>query len=931
MSKQSLAVKYRPQRFDDVVEQDVIKSILGEQLKNKTFKNVLLFCGGAGTGKAQPLWSKVLTPDGFITMKEVTVGTKVITGEGNIATVTEVYPQGKKDVYCITLNSKTYRAHIHVADNHLNVINVNDTDQVVTTTELITILNNEKVTHIPVYMYVYDEVTKTKSKVRLLNVSLVQPQEECKCIYVDAPEHTYITDNYVVTHNTTSARIFANEINNFKGHVIEIDAASNNSVEHMRKIIEEARTQSMDSEYKVFVLDECFHKDTLVKTPKGDVKICDLQVGDVVYTATGKSIIKNVFINNVSPERLALLKLNTGIIVTTVDHLMFTLDGWKEVKNLQKGDILIDYEELCNMWKQIPMLSKRQADDLFTELWKNLSETAFDRSEQEQATQDDNESMSCMSKDFSDISFNQFNYVWSRMFNYLQKRTWLNRETKEFVCSITHNISVSRVWKDFTGINVQKAEILFKRMCDNISQTASINKKTIDHGSCLCYMWQYIFKEYIQCCTDLFSRMYIPISFKTIFSSMFGNTTSANENKQSVKESGCSEESLTNEGTEWYPSCVDWDTWWQWALYNRADDVIFSTYGELGTGISSKNTSKDGFGISYELQNRPCLTEFTTGYRGRWEEPLVEIWIREGFKKSKFVKSVRVDSVEIYKRGSNEQLFRSYFTDNELQSDFVNMYDLEISGHSSYFVNNILCHNCHMLSNAAWNAMLKLIEEPPRKSVIVMATTDPQKIPATIISRVQRYQFQKISFEGIVGRLKYIIGEENKEEGNNITFEDSALEYIAKQADGGMRDAITLLDKAIGYSQELTIQNVLTALGSVSYETMFKLSTALDKMDSATVISVIEEIHGSGMDLKQFMKNYNYFVLDLCKYKLFKNFQYLQIPSIYENLINQYDNNSFNFFNELLNELLKLNDKLKWETLPKPLVESTLLNLCSEA
>lgn len=648
MSKQSLAVKYRPQRFDDVVEQDVIKSILGEQLKNKTFKNVLLFCGGAGTGKAQPLWSKVLTPDGFITMKEVSVGTKVITGEGNIATVTEVYPQGKKDVYCITLNSKTYRAHIHVADNHLNVINVNDTDQVVTTTELITILNNEKITHIPVYMYVYDEITKTKSKVRLLNVSLVQPQEECKCIYVDAPEHTYITDNYVITHNTTSARIFANEINNFKGHVIEIDAASNNSVEHARKIIEEAKTQALDSEYKVFVLDECVTGETEILTDK----------------------------------------------------------GFKQIKNLDKTEKIAQYNDVA--------------------------------------------------------------------------------DTIEFVTPLEY------IEMPYEGI-----------MYDFHSHDFSV-RMSPHHVQCTCILDKDTHKKVIQ------------------------------------------EEYIED--------------------FIARDDKYIMSY--------EPKTGKIG-----ELYSTALIEKTPVNYNGT-------------------IYCVKVPTQKIIIRSGNFAF---------------------VTG------------NCHMLSNAAWNAMLKLIEEPPKKSIIVMATTDPQKIPATIISRVQRYQFQKISYEGIVSRLKYIIGEENKEEGNNITFEDSALEYIAKQADGGMRDAITLLDKAIGYSQELTIQNVLTALGSVSYETMFKLSTALDKMDSATVISVIEEVHGSGMDLKQFMKNYNYFVLDLCKYKLFKNFQYLQIPSIYENLINQYDNNSFNFFNELLNELLKLNDKLKWETLPKPLVESTLLNLCSEA
>ena len=101
MSKEALAVKYRPKRFSDVVEQDVTKAILTEQLENKTFKNCLLFCGGAGTGKAQPLNSKVLTPNGFIKMKKVKVGTDVITGNYKVAKVTEVHPQGKRKVYKI--------------------------------------------------------------------------------------------------------------------------------------------------------------------------------------------------------------------------------------------------------------------------------------------------------------------------------------------------------------------------------------------------------------------------------------------------------------------------------------------------------------------------------------------------------------------------------------------------------------------------------------------------------------------------------------------------------------------------------------------------------------------------------------------------------------------------------------------------------------
>lgn len=242
-----------------------------------------------------------------------------------------------------------------------------------------------------------------------------------------------------------------------------------------------------------------------------------------------------------------------------------------------------------------------------------------------------------------------------------------------------------------------------------------------------------------------------------------------------------------------------------------------------------------------------------------------------------------------------------------------------------------LIDECHMITNAGWNAALKLIEEPPKKSIFIFATTDPQKIPNTILSRVQRYNFQKISTPGIINRLKYIIEQENKEDENNqITFEESAIEFIAKQADGGMRDAITLLDKCIGYNSNLSIENVLQALGSVSYETMFELTTALDKMDASTVIKVIEEIHKTGLDLKQFINNYKNFILDLCKYNLFKDFEYLQTPSIYEANMKVYTPESFEFFGLLLNELLKLSDKLKWETSPKPLVESTLFSLCLE-
>lgn len=116
-----------------------------------------------------------------------------------------------------------------------------------------------------------------------------------------------------------------------------------------------------------------------------------------------------------------------------------------------------------------------------------------------------------------------------------------------------------------------------------------------------------------------------------------------------------------------------------------------------------------------------------------------------------------MESVEVYKRGYNDELFLDCFTSEELNSDRVTMYDLEVEKDHTYFANNILVHNCHMLSTGAWNAMLKLLEEPPLKTIFLMCTTDPQKIPATILSRVQRFDFHRIPTNQIVERLDLIL------------------------------------------------------------------------------------------------------------------------------------------------------------------------------
>lgn len=242
---------------------------------------------------------------------------------------------------------------------------------------------------------------------------------------------------------------------------------------------------------------------------------------------------------------------------------------------------------------------------------------------------------------------------------------------------------------------------------------------------------------------------------------------------------------------------------------------------------------------------------------------------------------------------------------------------------------------CHSLSNTAWQALLKLLEEPPTKSIFIFCTTDPQKIPKTILSRVQRYDFQRISHNGIVERLKYILFQENEDACEHgcdgaYDYDEESLDYIAKIADGGMRDAITLMDKCLAFSSSLSIQNVISALGTVDYHVMFDLSEAIFDKRVDRIIEIIETIHRSGKDLKQFIKQYMNFLLDVCKYSSLKSFEFLQIPITYKTELSYYDSYEFDVSRKLLGDMIRLNADIKWDTTPKPMIEATLIMECED-
>ena len=244
---------------------------------------------------------------------------------------------------------------------------------------------------------------------------------------------------------------------------------------------------------------------------------------------------------------------------------------------------------------------------------------------------------------------------------------------------------------------------------------------------------------------------------------------------------------------------------------------------------------------------------------------------------------------------------------------------------------------CHSLSNGAWQALLKTLEETPKFTIFIFCTTDPQKIPNTILSRVQRYNFQKISNEGIAKRLEDICIHENSQDYNDPDLRDigdiirypESLEYIAKVCNGGMRDAITLLDKCLSLSHDLTLENVLKTIGSEDYDTFFAFLEALCNREK-NCVTIIEHVYISGKDVKQFMKEFSKFILDVEKYIIYGTEEYMDIPVTSENLekLKDFEENLRNEVFDAMELVVSLNNILKWEQDPKTLIELSLLLYC---
>ncbi len=232
----------------------------------------------------------------------------------------------------------------------------------------------------------------------------------------------------------------------------------------------------------------------------------------------------------------------------------------------------------------------------------------------------------------------------------------------------------------------------------------------------------------------------------------------------------------------------------------------------------------------------------------------------------------------------------------------------------------------HMLSTGAFNALLKTLEEPPEYVVFILATTEVHKIPLTILSRCQRYDFKRIPVDVITGRLSDLMAKEGLE------AEEKALRYIAKCADGAMRDALSLLDQCLAfhYGEKLTYEMVLDVLGAVDTEVFSGLLRNILKGDVVGCVGILNDMVMEGRDLVQLTTDFNWYLRNLLLLKVSDRAEEI-IDLSAENLARMREETSLTeerVITRYIRILSELTGKLRQTSQKRVMVELTLIKMC---
>ena len=228
----------------------------------------------------------------------------------------------------------------------------------------------------------------------------------------------------------------------------------------------------------------------------------------------------------------------------------------------------------------------------------------------------------------------------------------------------------------------------------------------------------------------------------------------------------------------------------------------------------------------------------------------------------------------------------------------------------------------HMLTTAAFNALLKTLEEPPAHVIFILATTEIHKIPATILSRCQRFEFKNLSQEQLIDRLKYIAKEEN------LVIEEAAIEKIATLAKGGLRDAISILDQVSNYAEEITLNHILEVTSSISEDDILEFYRGLLQGDVTKSLLKYNEFVAQAKDTKLLLNDLINVTRDIVVYKNLKDTKHTAYNV--EKIATEIDSVSFDYFYKIIEYLSQTEQHIRFSTEYMSYMQICIVKICSK-
>ena len=228
----------------------------------------------------------------------------------------------------------------------------------------------------------------------------------------------------------------------------------------------------------------------------------------------------------------------------------------------------------------------------------------------------------------------------------------------------------------------------------------------------------------------------------------------------------------------------------------------------------------------------------------------------------------------------------------------------------------------HMLTTAAFNALLKTLEEPPAHVIFILATTEIHKIPATILSRCQRFEFKNLSQDQLIDRLRYIAKEEN------LVIEEAAIEKIATLAKGGLRDAISILDQVSNYAEEISLNHILEVTSSISEDDILEFYRSLLQGDVTKSLLKYNEFVSQAKDTKLLLNDLINVTRDIVVFKNLKNTEYTMYKV--DKIATEIEGVSFDYFYKIIEYLSQTEQHIRFSTEYMSYMQICIVKICSK-